>query len=122
MPQQIKPNIDYNSKSFYVVVLKTAPVNTEFDCDRGEFSPAWENERKRVQALFPQKKVFAQHQCPDMATVSYTMNGNLVPTSFLAIYGGSTPKKAQAILASIKKRYKGARVKRMQVIFNHIVQ
>jgi hypothetical protein len=41
---------------------------------------------------------------------------------FLAIYGGRTSREAQQVLAKMKSKYPGAAVKRMQVVFEQIMQ
>jgi hypothetical protein len=44
-----------------------------------------------VQKMFPERKVFADHQCPDMGAVSYVIAGQPAdngPGPFLAVYGG----------------------------------
>lgn len=122
LPQRIKPNTTYESVTFYAVVLKMAPAGSESSCDQGEFSSGWENERKRVQALFSQKKVFADHQCPDMGAVSYIISGKPNTRPFIAIYGGTTSNQASPVLAKMKGRYKTATIKPMRVAFEQIMQ
>ena len=122
LPSTIKPNRDYKSMPFYGVVLKVASVGVEQICDGGEFSTQWEKERKRVQGWFSQRKVFANHQCPDMAAVSYIVDGRNNNLAFIAVYGGATSKEASLVLAKMKRIYKGARLQRMQVVFQQIVQ
>lgn len=122
LPKSIKPNTRYGSVSFYAVVLKLAPIGREQDCDGGEFSSSWEKERKQVQKLFTQRKVFADHQCPDMGAVSYTMDGKASTRPFIAIYGGSSRKEAEIIRAKVRKAYKNAQTKLMTVSFEQIMQ
>jgi hypothetical protein len=122
LPKSIKPNVTYSSVPFYAVILKVAPSGTEQDCDGGEFSSTWESERKRVQKSFPQKKVFAAHQCPDMGAVSYTIDGKPSTRPFIAIYGGATQKEAELIQTKIKKSYRAASIKKMSVSYQQIMQ
>ncbi|HEX8235743.1 MAG TPA: hypothetical protein VF600_07280 [Abditibacteriaceae bacterium] len=122
LPQKIKPNTAYQSEPFFGVVLKVFKLTAVDECDRGEYSSRLEAERRRVQALLPQKKVFAAPQCPNMEAVSYIIGGKANTTRFLAIYGGRTAQEAQQVLARLKKKYPGAVVKRMQVVFEQIVQ
>jgi hypothetical protein len=122
LPKSIEPNMPYRSVPFYAVVLKVAPKGAEQDCDGGEFSIAWENERKRVQKSFPQRKVFADHQCPDMGAVSYTIDGKFNTRPFIAIYGGATRKEAEVVRSKIKKSYRAASIKRISVSYEQIMQ
>lgn len=122
LPKSIRPNTTYRSVSFYAVLLKVAPSGSDPSCDGGEFSSAWENERKRVQKLFPERKVFADHQCPDMSAVSYTMDGKLSTIPFIAVYGGATSQAAKTVLNKVKSKYPSARIKPMQVAFEQIMQ
>ena len=122
LPQKIKPNTAYKSEPFYGVVLKTYKLTQVDECDRGEYSSKLEAERKRIQRMFPKKKAFAAPQCPDMGAVGYIIGGKADTTRFLAIYGGRTAREAEQVLAKVKGKYPGAAVKRMQVVFEQIVQ
>jgi hypothetical protein len=122
LPQKIRPNKAYKSEPFYGVMLKTLKITAADECDRGEYSSRLEAERTRVQALLPKNKAFADPQCPNMEAVSYIIGGNASTMRFLAVYGGRTSQEAQQVLARIKKKYPGAAVKRMQVVFEQIVQ
>lgn len=122
LPQKIKPNTEYKSEPFYGVLLKTYKLTAVDECDEGEYSSTLEAERKRVQSVFPRKKAFAAPQCPDMGAVSYIIDGKADTARFLAIYGGRTAREAQQVLAKIKSKYPGATVKRMQVVFEQIMQ
>jgi hypothetical protein len=122
LPKQIKPNITYRSTRFYGVLLKTWPLTQTDECDGGEYSTRVENERKRVHALLPRHKVFASQQCPDMAAVSYLIDGKFNNSRFLAVYGGTTQAEARRMRAALLKRYPRAAVKPMQVAWEQIMQ
>jgi hypothetical protein len=122
LPQKIKPNTAYKSEPFYGVLLKTYKLTQVDECDRGEYSSKLEAERKRIQRMFPKKKAFAAPQCPDMGAVGYIIGGKADTTRFLAVYGGRTAREAEQVLAKVKGKYPGAAVKRMQVVFEQIVQ
>lgn len=78
------------SAPFYAVLLKTAPL-----CS------IQEEERLKVQALFPRQKVFVhQYFCQDFGDkVTYT-NVN-AKVGFIAVYAGATVADANAALARI---------------------
>jgi len=124
LPARLRKNTDYKSAPFYAVVLKTFK---DFEpggdgCDGGEFSTAIETQRKEVQKLFPNAKVFASYQCPDMGAVEYVSGGKTLNDTFLAIYGGTTQVEAQQVLEKARARYPGATLKRMQALYDWIVQ
>lgn len=123
LPARIKDNTPYKSEIFFAVILKNNIKLSEKDeCDGGEFSTKVENERKLAQKLFPNNKVFASHQCPDMGALSYEVNGEPLNENFIAVYGGSNMLEADTILADAKTKYPKAVVKKMRVIFENIVQ
>ncbi len=124
LPARIRQNYDYKSVPFYAVVLKTYK---DFEaggdgCDGGEFSTAIEAERAREQKLFPNQKAFAAYQCPDMGAVLYKSGRKDLNDTFLAVYGGPTQAEAELVLAKARARYPSATVKRMQAIYNWLVQ
>jgi len=119
LPSRLAPNVDYSSVPFYAVVLRR---DRDPACDGGEFTKATEDFRKQAQTRFPDRKVFADHQCPDMGAVSYTMDGQPSTISFVAIYGGKTEAEARQILAKARTRYPGVQMHRMRVVFERIVQ
>jgi len=110
----IKKKFDFDraqdrSAPFFAVILKSGPL-----CGIPE------PERLEAQKLFPGRKVFVhQHQCQGFAdAVTYT---NVKPgTGFLAVYAGETEAQARQLLAEVKAkadaRFKGANVRRMQVV------
>jgi hypothetical protein len=122
LPPKIRPNTAYKSQPFYGVVLRTFKLTAADECDRGEYSSKLEAERKRIQNVFLKKKAFAAPQCPDMGAVSYIIGGKADTARFLAVYGGRTSGEAQQVLAKVKGKYPSAVVKRMQVVFEQIVQ
>src|SRR4051812_46646159 len=122
IPTRIRANTDYTSQVFFAVLLKRIANMSDEDCDQREYGSKPENERKRVQAQFPDRKVFASFQCPDMGAVSYMVNGKNDTSTFLAIYGGQTQAEAEDVLAKVKAKYPSASVKRMQVVFEQIEQ
>ena len=123
LPVRIKTNQSYKSEVFFAVVLKDRiPVPGDEECDGGEFHTRVESERKRVQSMFPTHKAFASHQCPDMGALGYAVNGQPYNEIFLAVYGGATLEEAKGILESTRSKYPGAVIKKMQAVFEHIVQ
>ena len=123
LPARIKTNSGYKSEVFFAVILKDKiPVTETEECDGGEFHTKIENERKKVQTLFPKHKVFAGYQCPDMAAIGYLINGQPHNENFLAVYGGATIEDANIVLFAAQGRYPKAAIKKMQAVFEHIVQ
>ncbi|MBI3650001.1 MAG: hypothetical protein HY231_03005 [Acidobacteria bacterium] len=123
LPAKIKVNTDYTSAPFFAVMLKDKiQVAEKEECDGGEFHTRVENERKKIQTLFPDKKVFASYQCPDMGALSYTVYGKPLNDNFIALYAGDTLEKANQTLALAKTKYPKATLKKMQVGYNQIDQ
>jgi hypothetical protein len=119
LPKAIKPNLDYTSQTFFAVILKTF---ADADCVQGEYSSAVEKLRVQAQKLFPDRKVFAQQQCPDMGAVAYTINGKSDATIFIAVYAGETRLEADQVLAKARNTYPAAKPVKMQVSFQRIEQ
>ena len=119
LPRKVSANVDYWSAPFYGVVLlrENNPV-----CDGGEYSTRMEKFRKQAQQRFPDRKVFADHQCPDMAAVSYNVGGQPSTVAMVAVYAGKTEAEGQAVLRKARTAYPKASLKRMRVIYNWIVQ
>jgi hypothetical protein len=97
------------SETFYTVILKTT-----------ERCVITEDERLRVQALFPGSKVFSMRfNCDDDVeeNVSYTNVNDKF--GFLAVYAGRTLKEAKARLEQVKAagRFPGANIRKMQAMF-----
>ena len=119
LPKTIKPNVTYQSVPFYAIIFKTW---AESDCDQGEYSSATERFRNQAQKLFPDRKVFASDQCPDMGALEYTINGKRNTSAFVAVYAGATQAEADLLLAKAKEKYASARVAKMRVSFERIEQ
>jgi hypothetical protein len=97
------------SETFYAVILKTT-----------ERCVITEDERLRVQALFPENKVFSMRfNCDDdiEENVSYTNVNDKF--GFLAVYAGRTLKEAKARLEQVKAagNFPGANIRKMQAMF-----
>jgi hypothetical protein len=123
LPAKIKVNTDYKSAPFFAVMLKeNIQVSPNEECDGGEFHKRVESERKTIQTIFPDKKVFASYQCPDMGALSYTVNGKAANENFIALYAGETQAEANQALFLAQIKYPKATLKKMQVIFNQIEQ
>lgn len=123
LPARVKPNTSYKSEAFFAVVLKDKiAVTADEECDGGEFTTKVENERQKVQTLFPNNKAFAGHQCPDMGALGYLVNGEPYNEVFIAVYGGATMDEANTVLQAARIRYPKATIKKMQTVFEHIVQ
>jgi hypothetical protein len=123
LPAKIKANVDYKSASFFAIMLKeNIKVSESEECDGGEFHKRVEADRKKIQTSFPDKKVFASYQCPDMGALSYTVNGQPLNDNFIALYAGETQAEADLTMLFAKSKYPKATLKKMQVIFNRIEQ
>jgi hypothetical protein len=123
LPAKIKPNVDYKSAPFFAVILKDKiQVSEKEECDGGEFHIRIENDRKKIQTNFPDRKVFASYQCPDMGALTYTVNGKSLNDNFIALYAGDTQEAANLTLALAQTKFPKATLKKMQVIYNLIDQ
>ena len=123
LPAKIKPNTDYKSEPFFAVILKDKiKVSAQEECDGGEFHKRIENERKQTQKVYSDRKVFAAYQCPDMAAITYEINGKAYNENFVAVYGGTTQEEANQVLVKVKVKYTKADVKKMRVLFENIQQ
>jgi len=123
LPAKIKPNTPYKSEPFFAIILKDKiKVSAEEECDGGEFHKRIENERKQMQKLYPERKVFASYQCPDMAAITYEINGKGFNENFIAVYGGTTQEEANQVIEKVKAKYPKAIVKKMRAVFENIQQ
>lgn len=123
LPARVKQNTPYKSEVFFAVMVKDAiRVAENEECDGGEFHKRIEAERQQLQKLFPNNKVFAGHQCPDMAAIGYLINNQPHNENFIAVYGGATMEAATMILQAAKLKYPKATIKKMQAVFENIVQ
>jgi hypothetical protein len=119
LPKVIKPNVAYTSAPFYAVLLKSF---SDPECDQGEYSANVEHLRQEAQRMFPDRKVFADNQCPDMGAVSYAFNGKPNANAFVAVYAGDTRAEAEQVLAKAREKYPNAMQMRMRVSFERIEQ
>ena len=97
------------SAEFYGVILKTA-----------ERCSIPDEERVSAQMFFPRNKVFLDRfDCGPEDDITYRPLDNKY--SILAVYGGSTKRQAQEILARARKtgRFAGAYLKKMRVVLVH---
>jgi len=123
LPAKIKANTPYKSAPFFAVMLKDKiKVSEQEECDGGEYHKRLENERKQTQKLYPERKVFASYQCPDMGAIGYEVNGQSYNENFIAIYGGATPEEANQMLDKVKAKYPKATIKKMRAVFEDIQQ
>jgi hypothetical protein len=110
-----KNAVIYESEYFYSVILKSVklPQNSYAECEKA-FS---EDERLKIQELFPKNKVFA-FKCSEPGSMYYTNVANDV--SFLGIYAGKTRVQADAFLKTVKAtgRFPGASLRRMKAGIN----
>lgn len=128
LPRRLGANVEYASAPFYAVVLLR---ERDPACDGGEYTRKVERLRRRAQGLFPERKVFADHQCPDMGAVAYTMldrpaagrtGDSAAAEAFVAVYAGKTEAEARAVLTKARARFPGSTVRRMRVSYSRIVQ
>jgi hypothetical protein len=104
------------SLPFYAILLrsvKAIPAEDPTEACRG-YIP--EQERLKVQAMFPQRKVFASRNgCFGPGMVWYTnINSEY---NFLAVYGGETLAEAQQFLQQLQARgFPDASIRRMQLV------
>jgi hypothetical protein len=97
------------SQPFYAVIVRSDTL-----CSIRE------EERAKVQALFPARKVFVhQYFCQDFGDkVTYTNVNRKV--GFIAVYAGEDEKEARRFLAEVKAgRYGDATLRRMQAVVTY---
>ena len=113
LPFRVPENsVIWDTELFYAVILKTL-TSTEDNCDVF----VSESERLQTQALFPERKVFA-NRCYDIENLFYT---NVDPKfRIMAVYAGSTLAEANRVLESVKStgKFPGAYLRRMRTGFN----
>ncbi|HEU0055572.1 MAG TPA: hypothetical protein VFQ39_20430 [Longimicrobium sp.] len=110
LPADSVARAEIRSDRFWAVIVRSAPR-----CSIAE------RDRAALQAHFPREKVFSQRfECEDENEseniVTYT---NVNPNAaFLAVYGGETRDRAEAVLRRVEalRRYPGANVRRMQAV------
>ena len=106
----------FESQIFYAVILKSKKVADIFAADNNCRNVVSEDERLKVQKLFPNNKVFTQN-C-GYSDLYYTDLQD--STVFMAVYGGRTLAEAQNFLKIVKRKteFEGAYLKKMQAQFN----
>ncbi len=124
LPRRLKANALYGSVPFYAVVLRR---DSDPACDGGEYSVALERFRVAAQTRFPGRKVFADHQCPNMTAVGYTFLGerraqSSAVESFVAVYAGKSAAEGRSVLETARQRFPKATLHRMRVNYSWIVQ
>jgi hypothetical protein len=124
LPDKLEPNKDYKTRSFQAVILKTFPKFEPGgdECDGGEFSTKIEQQRLKLQKLFPDRKVFAGHQCPDMGAVLYQVNGRPYDQFFIAVYGGETRAEAKRVIAQVRGKLSRPTIKEMQAVYTMLAE
>jgi len=120
LPPNLKWLNNYRSATFYAVILKSQRAIQDPDgpAGAGECSGyVSEAERKRVQALFPTRKVFASRFGCGSPGVWYTdVNADY---NFLAVYAGETQASANTFLQTIRSTFPGSNTRRMQVVLDY---
>ncbi len=114
MPQGNTVIVD--SEPFYAVILKSVKLPADGDCEN-IFS---ENERLKIQGIFPDNKVFAL-KCSDAGSLYYTSNPDIADdVNFIAVYAGKTAAEAKNFLKAVQAtgKFKGAYLRRMQAGIN----
>jgi hypothetical protein len=116
LPKELAWMTAYYSSPFYAILLrsvKAIPAADPTDECRGYIS---EQERLKVQAIFPQRKVFASRNgCFGPGMVWYTNINSKY--NFLAVYGGETLEEAQQFLKQVKaKGFHAAKIRKVQLV------
>jgi len=98
------------SAAFFAVILKSA-----------ERCTIPEAERRRIQALFPTRKVFSSRfECDGDVENNVKYTGADETRAFVAVYAGGVQADADKVLAEAKsKGFADASVRRMQVMLVH---
>ena len=116
LPKELAWMTAHYSQPFYAILLrsvKAIPAEDPTDECRGYIA---EQERIKVQSMFPHRKIFASRNgCFGPGMVWYT---NISPNyNFLAIYGGETLEAAQQFLKQVQaKGFHDATIRKMQVV------
>jgi len=125
MPAKIAPNKVYKSAPFYAVILKKYNEG----CDELDVNPTVEPERRRIQKLFPSRKVFAEYSCPNMSAVGYDFAGKMdkaeervLYSDYIAVYAGVDEAEGREIFELIKKDYPQAELKKVTVAYSQVEQ
>ncbi len=125
LPAKIVANREYKSAPFYAVILK----KYEEGCEELDENPAVEPERRKIQKLFPSRKVFAEYSCPNMDAVNYDFSGKMsadgerfLYMDYIAVYAGIDETEGKEIFDLLKKDYPQAELKRMTANYTLIEQ
>ena len=80
-----------------------------------------EAERRRIQSLFPSRKVFSMRfECDGDVENNVTYTNVDARRGFVAVYGGTTREQGEKALAGARaKGFKDANLRRMQAVFVH---
>lgn len=102
-----------DSEPFYAIILKTVKLNSGVNCENA----VSEDERVKIQKLFPNNKVFAL-KCADAGDVYYTNIANDV--SFIAVFAGKSLSEAQNFLTTVQHtgRFGRVNLRKMQALIN----
>jgi len=94
-----------------------------------DVNPAVEPERRRIQKLFPSRKVFAEYSCPNMSAAGYLFDGKMdeaeekvLYSDYIAVYAGDRQTEGREIFELIRKDYPQAELKKMTVAYSQIEQ
>jgi hypothetical protein len=116
LPKELAWMTAHYSRPFYAILLRTMkamPAENPTDECRGYFA---EDERLKVQGVFPQRKVFSSRNgCFGPGMVWYT---NVDPEyNFLAVYAGATLAEARRFLKQVQAQgFRDATIRKMQVV------
>lgn len=116
LPKELAWMTAHYSLPFYAILLrsvKAIPAEDPTEDCGGYIS---EQERLKVQAMFPHRKVFASRNgCFGPGMVWYTNSNSTY--NFLAVYGGETLEEAQQFLLQVKtKGFHDAHMRKMQLV------
>ena len=102
-----------DSEFFYAIILKTVKLNSDADCENA----VSEDERLKIQVLFPTNKVFAL-KCSEAGNVYYSNVADKM--SFIAVYAGRNLTEAKSFLKTVNAtgKFKGVNIRKMQAGIN----
>ena len=102
-----------DSEPFYAIILKTVKLNSKVNCENA----ISEDERLKIQKLFPDHKVFAL-KCSEPGDLYYTNMADNV--NFIAVYAGKTLTEAKKFLKTVQAtgKFKGANLRKTQASIN----
>lgn len=121
LPSKLIWQRNYYSADFYAVILKSRAAvqdrNVDDDrCSQGYFA---ESERKKIQLLFLNNKVFASRNGCYMPRVWYDGANNQY--EFIAVYAGESKTQADAFLNQVRRRkeFSDANSRKMKVVYGY---